>query len=175
MQRTGGSSWSCVTVQGGYNSTANLMGTELLSVSASLKSILLVMEQLDCLQHLIHSIPLQSFKLPMRTDNGNFLRQLSGATFLTGETRRNFTRPTCRKPGKESRDSADEFFAIVASGMGSVGDHNFHGATRGLFSVHVRTLCGSSDSMKVYRYTRCAVTMFGLECVLHFTLEFVSK
>ena len=29
--------------------------------------------------------------------------------------------------------------------------------------------------MKVYGYTRCAVTMFGLECMLHFTLEFVSK
>ena len=30
-------------------------------------------------------------------------------------------------------------------------------------------------TMKVCGYTRCAVTMFGLECMLHFTLEFVSK
>ena len=29
--------------------------------------------------------------------------------------------------------------------------------------------------MKVYGYTRCAVIMFGLECMLHFILEFVSK
>ena len=32
---------------------------------------------------------------------------------------------------------ANEFYAIVASEMGSVGDHNFHWATRGSFSVHV--------------------------------------
>ena len=29
--------------------------------------------------------------------------------------------------------------------------------------------------MKVYGYTRCAVTMFGLECMLHLTLEFAYK
>ena len=43
VRHTGGSSWSCATVWGGYNSTANLMGTELQSVSTFLESILLVM------------------------------------------------------------------------------------------------------------------------------------
>ena len=47
--------------------------------------------ELDCLQHLVNSILLQSFELPMRTDNGNFLRQLYGATFFTYEAR-------CRDP-----------------------------------------------------------------------------
>ena len=82
----------------------------------------ILVSELDCLQYLVSSIPLQSFELTMRTDNGNFLRQLCGATFLTDEARCNFARPTCRKPRKEGRDSADEFYAIVASGMGSVAE-----------------------------------------------------
>ena len=49
------------------------------------------------------------------------------------------------EPRKEGRDSADEVYAIVASGVGPVGDHNFHGATRGSFSVHVCTLRCCSD------------------------------
>ena len=45
----------------------------------------ILVSELDCLQHLVNSIPLQSFELTMRTDNGNFLRQLYGATFFTYE------------------------------------------------------------------------------------------
>ena len=41
--------------------------------------------------------------------------------------------------------------------------------------VGARSLSAGHTCMKVYGYTRCAVTMFGLGCVLHFTLEFVSK
>ena len=65
------------------------------------------------------------------TDNGHFLRQLYGDTFLTNEARCNFARPTRREPRKEGRDSADKIYAIVASGVGPVGDHDFHGATIG--------------------------------------------
>ena len=36
-------------------------------------------------------------------------------------------------------------YTIVAPGVGPVGDHNFHGATGGSFSVHVCTLRGCSD------------------------------
>ena len=32
----------------------------------------------DCLQHLVNCIPLQFFELSMRTNNGNFLRELYG-------------------------------------------------------------------------------------------------
>ena len=42
-------------------------------------------------------------------------------------------------------------------------------------STTAQELGPSSQTMKAYGYTRCAVTMFGLECMLHFTLEFVSK
>ena len=52
----------------------------------------------------VNSIPWQSFELPMRTDNGNFLRQLYGATFFTYEARCNLASPTCRKPRQEGRD-----------------------------------------------------------------------
>ena len=38
----------------------------------------------------------------MRTDNGNFLRQLYGATFLTDEARCNFARPTCWKHARRA-------------------------------------------------------------------------
>ena len=38
--------------------------------------------ELDCLQHLVNRIPLQSFELSMGTNNGNFLRELYGATFF---------------------------------------------------------------------------------------------
>ena len=49
-----------------------------------------------------------SLRTPMRTDNGNFLRQLYGATFFTYEARCNLASPTCRKPCQEGRDSADK-------------------------------------------------------------------
>ena len=39
----------------------------------------------------------------------------------------------------------------------------------------MRHLRNKKQSMEVYGYTRCVVTMFGLECMLHWTLEFSSK
>ena len=101
--------------------------------------------ELDCLQHLVNRIPLQPFELSMRTDNGNFLRELYGATFFPYEARCNLAGPACRKPRQEGRDSADKIYTIVAPRVGPVGDHNFHGATGGTFSVHVCTLRGCSD------------------------------
>ena len=44
------------------------------------------------------------------TDNGHFLRQLYGATFLTNEARCNFARPTRREPRKEGRDWDPDHF-----------------------------------------------------------------
>ena len=73
----------------------------------------------DCLQYLVNGIPLQSFELTMRTYDGNFLRQLYGATFLTDEASCNFARPACRKR-KEGRDSANEFYAFFSSSMADV-------------------------------------------------------
>ena len=40
-----------------------------------------------------------------------------------------------------------------------------------MFSCNVTARGG----MEVYGYTQCAVTVFGLECMLHLTLEFTSK
>ena len=75
----------------------------------------------------------------------NFLRDLYGATFFPYEARCNLASPASRKPRQEGRDSADKVYTIVAPRVGPVGDHNFHGATGGTFSVHVCTLRGCSD------------------------------
>ena len=83
--------------------------------------------ELDCLQHLVNSILLQSFELPMRTDNDNFLRQLYGATFFTYEARCNLASPTCRKPCQEGRDPADKIDPIVAPRVGRLVTTTFTG------------------------------------------------
>ena len=79
----------------------------------------ILVSELDCLQYLVNGIPLQSFELTMRTYDGNSLRQLYGATFLTDEASCNFARPACRKR-KEGRDSANEFYAFFSSSMADV-------------------------------------------------------
>ena len=43
--------------------------------------------------------------------------------------------PSLQEPRQESRDSADKIYTIMAPRVGPVGDHNFHGATGGTFSV----------------------------------------